>query len=158
MVIGFGYARHSLYVEAARFTAFSYRNIRTSNRHMYLRRHQSNMIPTSRGGKIKIFSLKKSQIIDLIKVYTFHLNIFRCRKYLHKYTETYFSPSCVGLVLGGLVVNVNAIGPKVRGLKPGRGVWPFMGKKSQHAYLPRGTEPSAPCPKILRHVKKSFDI
>jgi hypothetical protein len=31
--------------------------------------------------------------------------------------------------LGGLVVSVLSIGPKVRGFKPGRGLWIFKGDK-----------------------------
>jgi hypothetical protein len=42
------------------------------------------------------------------------------------------------VVLDGLVVIVFAIGPKVRGYKPGRGRWIFKGDKNlQHAFLRR---------------------
>jgi hypothetical protein len=47
------------------------------------------------------------------------------------------------------VVSVLAIGPKVRGLKPGRGQRIFNGDKN---LLHRESKPSVPCRKILRHV------
>jgi hypothetical protein len=43
------------------------------------------------------------------------------------------------VVLGGLVVSVLAIGPKVRRYKPGRGRWTFKADKNpQHTFLRMG--------------------
>jgi hypothetical protein len=45
------------------------------------------------------------------------------------------------VVLGGLVVSVLAIGPKVRGYKPGRGRWIFQADKNpQHTFLRMGSK------------------
>jgi hypothetical protein len=63
------------------------------------------------------------------------------------------------VVLGGLIVIVLAIGPKVRGLKPGqvdrfsraikiRGAPSFGGE----------VQPSAICRKILLHLKEPFEV
>jgi hypothetical protein len=47
----------------------------------------------------------------------------------------------VWAALGGLVVIMLAIGPKVRGLIPGRGRWTFKGDKNPyHYFLWRGTK------------------
>jgi hypothetical protein len=47
--------------------------------------------------------------------------------------------------LGGLVLIVLAIGAKVRGFKPGRGRWIFMGDKNlQHDFLRWGSKPVTP--------------
>jgi hypothetical protein len=60
-------------------------------------------------------------------------------------------------ILGGLVVNVLAIGPKVHEFKPSQGWWIFMGDKNlQYAFLQREVKPLAPCRKILRHAKEPF--
>jgi hypothetical protein len=63
------------------------------------------------------------------------------------------------VILGGLVVSVPAIGPKVNRFKPGQGQQTFMG------YIFRGTssfggevKPSATRCKILQHVKKYFEV
>jgi hypothetical protein len=40
------------------------------------------------------------------------------------------------VVLGGLVVGVLAILPKVRGFKPGRGLWIFEGDKNSQSLQP----------------------
>jgi hypothetical protein len=55
------------------------------------------------------------------------------------------------VVLGGVMVIVLAIGTKVRGFKPGQERWIFRAIKIHSS----GGEvkPSAPCHKILRHVK-----
>jgi hypothetical protein len=59
--------------------------------------------------------------------------------------------------LGGLVVSVLAIQPKVRGFKPCRERWTFNGDKNPKHYLFGGeVKPSAPCRKILRHVKETL--
>jgi hypothetical protein len=55
--------------------------------------------------------------------------------------------------LGGLVVIVLAIGPKVHGFKPGRGRHIFKGDKIRRTTVFGGqVQPSVPC-KIMRHVK-----
>jgi hypothetical protein len=60
------------------------------------------------------------------------------------------------VVLGGIVVCVLAIGPKIRGLKPCRRLWIFKGNKNfQHSFLRREVKPSIPCCKILWHVKET---
>jgi hypothetical protein len=42
-------------------------------------------------------------------------------------------------VLGGVMVNMLAIVPKVHGFKPGQGQWIFKGDKNpQHTFLRRG--------------------
>jgi quinol-cytochrome oxidoreductase complex cytochrome b subunit len=52
-----------------------------------------------------------------------------------------------------------AIGPKVSGFIPGQGRWIFKGDKNpQHPFLRRRIKPSAPCRKILWHVKESFEV
>jgi hypothetical protein len=49
------------------------------------------------------------------------------------------------IFLGGLVVSVLAIEPKVRGFKPDRGRWIFKGdKNTQHAFLQRGSKAVGP--------------
>jgi hypothetical protein len=56
-------------------------------------------------------------------------------------------------VLGGLVVSVLAIGPKVCGSKPGRKLWIFKGDKiSSTPSFGVEVKPSVPC-EILRHVE-----
>jgi hypothetical protein len=59
------------------------------------------------------------------------------------------------VVLGGVKVKVPATGPKVRGLKPGRGRWVFKGDKIRST-ISFGVEvkPSVPGGKTLRHVKE----
>jgi hypothetical protein len=54
------------------------------------------------------------------------------------------------VALGGLVVIVLVIGPKIRGFKPGRirGTPSFGGE----------VKPSVPCRKILRHVKDPYGV
>jgi hypothetical protein len=51
------------------------------------------------------------------------------------------------------VVSVLAIGPKVRGFKPGRGRLNFEGYKSPQHLCEMEVKPSAACYKILRNVK-----
>jgi hypothetical protein len=47
--------------------------------------------------------------------------------------------------LSGEMVGVLAIGPKVRGFKPGRGRWIFKGDKNlQQAFLRRGSKAVGP--------------
>jgi hypothetical protein len=61
------------------------------------------------------------------------------------------------VVLGCVMFILLAIGPKVRGFKPGRGRWVFKGDTNpQHVFLRKGIKPSVPCRKILRHVKDRF--
>jgi hypothetical protein len=49
------------------------------------------------------------------------------------------------VTLGGIVVSVLAIGPKVRGFKPGQGRWIFKGDKNpKHDFLLRGSETFGP--------------
>jgi hypothetical protein len=60
--------------------------------------------------------------------------------------------SVVGL--GVLAVIVLAIGPKVRGFKPVRRQWTFKSDKNPyHDFFGGEVKPSAPYPRILRHVK-----
>jgi hypothetical protein len=55
------------------------------------------------------------------------------------------------------VVIVFAIGPKVRGLKLGRGRRIFKGDKiSSTTFFGGKVKPSAPCGKILLHVKDPY--
>jgi hypothetical protein len=57
------------------------------------------------------------------------------------------------VALGGIIVIVLAIEPRVRGFKPGRGRWISEGdKNSMHDFLRREEKPSATC-KILRYGK-----
>jgi hypothetical protein len=45
------------------------------------------------------------------------------------------------VAIGGLIISVLAIGPKVHGFKPGRGTGTFKGDTNpQHAFLQRGSE------------------
>jgi hypothetical protein len=60
--------------------------------------------------------------------------VFRCVGY--SYRNVLRGSSRLGVVM----VSVLAIGPKVRGFKPGRGGW--------------GVKPEVPCRKILRYVKE----
>jgi hypothetical protein len=56
-----------------------------------------------------------------------------------------FLPHCYLVALGGLVVSVLAIGPKVRGFDPDRGRWIFKGDKNQeHHFLRRGSKAVGP--------------
>jgi hypothetical protein len=49
------------------------------------------------------------------------------------------------VILGGLVVSVIVIGPKVRGLKPGLGRWIFKDDNNlQHTFLWRGSKAIIP--------------
>jgi hypothetical protein len=49
------------------------------------------------------------------------------------------------VVLSGVMVSVIAIGPTVRGLRPGRGQWIFMGDiNPQHTFLRRGSKAFGP--------------
>jgi len=51
------------------------------------------------------------------------------------------------------VVSVIAIRPKVRGFKPNRRRLTFKSDKNPHH-----AKPSVPCHKMLRHLKKPFEI
>jgi hypothetical protein len=64
---------------------------------------------------------------------------------------------CVSVVLVGVMVIVLAIGSKVRGLKPGRQrlISKAINIPSKTSFGD-GAKPSAPCRKILRHVKDPF--
>jgi hypothetical protein len=56
------------------------------------------------------------------------------------------------------MVIVLAIGPKVRGFKPGRVRWIFKGDKSpQHTFLRKGSEAVDPMSNFFRHVKEAFE-
>jgi hypothetical protein len=60
------------------------------------------------------------------------------------------------VALGGLVVSLLAIGPKVRGFRPGRGWWIFKGDKIRSTTFFRAeVKLFLPC-MILRHVKKPY--
>jgi hypothetical protein len=61
--------------------------------------------------------------------------------------------------LGGVTVSVNAIVPKVRKLKPGRGdgLLRAMNIRSTHSFGGE-VKPSAPCRKVLLHVKNYFEV
>jgi hypothetical protein len=49
------------------------------------------------------------------------------------------------VILGGIIINVFVIGPKVRGFNPGRERWIFKGDKNpQHAFLRRGSKAVGP--------------
>jgi hypothetical protein len=62
-------------------------------------------------------------------------------------------------VLGGLVVSMLAIGPKVCKFTLGQGQWIFKGDTNlQHALLWSGSKAIGPCHKILRHVKNNFEV
>jgi hypothetical protein len=53
--------------------------------------------------------------------------------------------SAYSFLLGGAVFSVLAIGPKVRGFKPGRGRWIFEDDRSpQHALFKRRTKAVGP--------------
>jgi hypothetical protein len=58
-------------------------------------------------------------------------------------------------LFAGVMVIVRAIGPKVSGFKPGREQCIFKGDKKSRSRNSFGGEvkPSAPCRKILWHVK-----
>jgi hypothetical protein len=57
----------------------------------------------------------------------------------------------------GLVNIVITIGPKVRWFKPGRRRWFFKGYKNPSTTFFGGkVKPSAPCGKILRHIKNPY--
>jgi hypothetical protein len=63
------------------------------------------------------------------------------------------------VVLGGLLVSMFAIGPKVFGFKRGRGRWIFKSDKNlQHALLRKGIKSSTPCREILRYVKEPLEV
>jgi hypothetical protein len=65
----------------------------------------------------------------------------------------------VNVFLGGVVVIVFAIGPKVRGLKPGQRRWIFKGDRNpQHDFIRREAKPSVQCRKILRLVKNPYKV
>jgi hypothetical protein len=52
------------------------------------------------------------------------------------------------------VVNVLAVGPKIRGLKPDQGRWIFRAIKIRSTLSFGGEiKPSVPCPEILRLLK-----
>jgi hypothetical protein len=52
---------------------------------------------------------------------------------------------CGSVVVGGIVVNVLATGPKVCGFKLGRGRWIFKGDKNmQHVFLRKGNRAVSP--------------
>jgi hypothetical protein len=58
------------------------------------------------------------------------------------------------VILGGVMVSMVASRPKVRGFRPGQAQWIFKGDSNpQHFLLLRGVKLSAPCRKILRHIK-----
>jgi hypothetical protein len=65
-------------------------------------------------------------------------------------------------VLGGVMISVLAIGPKVRGFNPGRGQWIFNGDKNpQHAFRRIGSKVVGPisfsftaCLRSLRSLNK----
>jgi hypothetical protein len=62
------------------------------------------------------------------------------------------------VVLGDVEVIVLAIGPKVRGFKPGRKRWIFKGYKIRSAISFGGeVKPSTPFRKILWHVKNPLN-
>jgi hypothetical protein len=66
---------------------------------------------------------------------------------------------CVLVSIGGVMVSVFAIGPRVLGFKPIRGRWIFKGVKNpQHAFLWRQEKPLVRCRKVLRHFKYSFEV
>jgi hypothetical protein len=70
-------------------------------------------------------------------------------KIMNKKTQNdgkYLARVCMGTVdLGGLVVSVLAIGPKVRGFDPDRGRWIFKGDKNpEHHFLRRGSKAVGP--------------
>jgi hypothetical protein len=55
----------------------------------------------------------------------------------------------------GVMISILAIGPKVRGFKPGRGRWIFKGDKNQWTDFYAGeVKPSAPCFKSSWRVKE----
>jgi hypothetical protein len=59
----------------------------------------------------------------------------------------------------GVLVIMLAIGPKVRGLKPGQGRWIFKGDKNPlYDLLRREVQPSVSCRNILRHVKDPYSM
>jgi hypothetical protein len=59
------------------------------------------------------------------------------------------------VAFGGLVGSVSAIGSKVHEFKPGPGRWVFkVDKISRKTSFGGEVKPSAPCRKILRHVKE----
>jgi hypothetical protein len=60
------------------------------------------------------------------------------------------------VVLGGVVVIVLTTGPKFRGFKPVRGHLYLRATKIRSTSSRREAKPSAPCRKILRHVKRSL--
>jgi hypothetical protein len=69
---------------------------------------------------------------------------------------TTFKPFHVAL--GSLAVSVLAIGRKVRGLNRGRGRWTFKSYKTRSRPSFGGeVKPSAPCRKILQHVKGPYE-
>jgi hypothetical protein len=62
-------------------------------------------------------------------------------------------------VLGGVLVSVLAIEPKVRGFKPVVGRCTFKGDNNpQHTFLRSGGKPKAPCRNILQHVKIHLQV
>jgi hypothetical protein len=68
-------------------------------------------------------------------------------------------PCFKNVVLGGLVVTVLAVGPKVRIFKPSRGCLILREIKIRSTlYFGWEIKPSAPCRKILRHVKQPFKV
>jgi hypothetical protein len=53
---------------------------------------------------------------------------------------------------------VHAIGPKVRGFKPGRGDRLLCSTKTRSSTFLRGElKPKSPCRNILRHVKELYE-
>jgi hypothetical protein len=64
----------------------------------------------------------------------------------------------VGIALGGPVVSVLVIEPKVRGLKPGRERWVYETNKNLlQEFLRGGSNALGPCRKILLHIKESYE-
>jgi hypothetical protein len=63
------------------------------------------------------------------------------------------------IVLGGVMVIVLAIGPKVRGFKPGLGQWIFKGEKIRSTTSFEGeVKLSAPCCKILWQIEDFLEL
>jgi hypothetical protein len=105
----------------------------------------------------------------LITLFTDFFSLFNNKYQLHclttlnyiRYLHFHHLPFLVWLrfVLGGLVVIVFANGPKVRGFKPGRGRWIWKVIKIRCTTSFGGeVKPSAPCRKILRHVKDPWGV
>jgi hypothetical protein len=67
--------------------------------------------------------------------------------------------SVIVVVLGAIVVSVFAIGPNLRGFKPSTALWVSRAKLiSSTPSFGRDVKLSAPCRKILLHVKEPCEI